>query len=763
MKGVGGKPPINPSSIAKTNQTGEAGKAVKAEKVKAPLQLPPITTDIDGAIEGSKFDPVSQLPAHGDIGTTQQRVAGLNASLKQVADASGHSELQSILQRASEACNRTAKAASVAAPVRVTLKEDPKRPSTLEGFLQRRTKGSGANKRTSITFRPKDRDFSPFAVPAEMVEGLPSGARLSVKLERTDDGQQHYAVVAKEGEFARTIVGNVVVEDGQAFVEGRGFLAPYARVPLADPGAVALEGKAVVVDVLGASDPGRVGRVTEQLGATDSASAMFLQFAAEAGRPLDYPADVLREVQQIVDNPRLDEGTDLTHLDFCTIDNDDSMDLDQAMCIEKRADGGYDLHYAIADTTHFIKPGGAIDKWAQRIGLTSFLPDRSLPIFPKVISEDLCSLVADKKRPAFVITVKMDAAGEVQDRSFQRGIIESRGKLSYRRVQKYHDAKKTGEYADKPYTRSLDLLEELGKKRIEIAKKRGVVPSDAPKTHIRPANPEASKFEIAVETRYEVEKWNEQISLLSNEAIAIGMRDAGLRSLHRLHKDPDPARVDAFRDKVAALGVPWTQAQPLSEYVRGLDPKHPMSNIIKRLATRINRAAEYSPVSGGHSALKLGAYDHFTAPMRRLPDILSARIFAAHLEGRPVPLQGPGQLEKLASRMDSAKRREGQIAGNSRAFMSTRMLEPFVGRSMGGQVIDVHPGGAVVILDDPPVEVLVSNRALAENGFGGPYVLEESGVALVGPEKTFRLGDAINVTIASADIDALEVTAIPTV
>ena len=738
-------------------KTTQSGTIDKTTEVKPADRIDAGTVSAPGASTQARkldFDPVAQLPAHAEIGASPEAVQAVTDALADVAAGCKDATAKRILEKAIGASKKAAQSAQVDAPLRVSLKEDPSRPSTIEGMLQRRVKGVGANKRTTLLFRPRNKDFQPFPVPAALIEGLPTGARLSLQLDRTEGGKQQYKVVASDSEYATSMLGNVVVEDGKAYVEGRGHRSPYGRVPLEGPGAVALAGQAVLAEIQAPSDPDRVARVKEKLGTTDAQSASFLEIAAEAGCPLAYPADVVREVNQIAANPRI-EGKDLTHLPFCTIDFESSMDLDQAMCIQRRDDGGYDVHYAIADAAHFIKKGGALDRWAERRSLTTYLPDRSLPILPKVLSEDLCSLVEGKDRRAFVVSTRLDANGDVVgDSTFQRGVVNSRAKLHYNGVQAFHDAGKKGELAGHDYSETLGLLREVGELRMATAKKRGVVPGNYEKTHVAPGGEAGEPMTIAHENRKVAEKWNEQISLLANEEVGRYLMNSGVKTLHRVQPPPDPESVAAFRDQVGKLGVPWSKDVPLDEYVRGLDGSKPLSKAILRLIARTNRPASYSTEATGHNALKLDAYDHFTAPMRRYTDIVTHRVLAALVEGRTPPYQKGGALDRIAAKAQQAKRREADVGRTCHNLVAAQTMADSVGDTFGGMVVALQPTGAVVALDEPPVEVMVRANAIGAT-------LAEEATVLAGPEAQIRLGQRIEVKIDSVDAKAGRVDAVP--
>lgn len=823
---------------------------------------------MDAAVAGpSLARPSSKLgwtPGEAIVGSAlaglkPDRATKASEEFRALAEKAQHPDLKRLLAEAAVSLQRVQKSTTLATP-RVVLSTKLSRPDRIEGHIERRVKGNAPNYKTVIVFKPKaESGGSPFNLDPEQVAGLPSGARIELNLVRRGEDKVEYELRAPRDEYADAMLGVVELDAaGKAWVVPRKPGGPFGRVPLEAEDAAALVGRAVIATVVGPSDPGRVARVSEVVGDADSPSARLLEIAADAGRALSFPHDVLREVARIEAAPgiTLDPARggadDYRDLPFCTVDNDHSKDLDQAMCIQRREDGGYRVLYAIADTAHFVKPGGALHRWAERIGLTTYLPDgRSLPIFPKAISEGLCSLNPDVDRKAFIVKVDLDADGKVIGREVDRGLIRSRAHLSYRGLQEYHEIKAfqagaglevtgrldpgtleavldvlaargapadgagkrpitaaarklatalegkadlrllgqaaaralagesipgqkaagvdpsegmadSARYAGHPHSETLDLVAEVGAKRMALAAARGVVPSDDGRTELR-VDPRAENGVSArTDTRYHCEKWNEQISLLANEMVGAVAAEAGIVTLHRFHPEPGPDRLDAFRDRVDALGVPWPAEQSLAQYVAGLDSSHPTTPIIQRMVTRVNRPASYTSEAHGHSALKLEHYDHFTAPMRRLPDQKIAEALAAHAEGAPVPNQNRPALVRLERRMERADQRERDIARASEAFLTARIFAGRQGEVIPGRIVDVGPNGAVVRLDDPPLEVSFGRRALTEAGFGGVYDLVEGGTAWTGPAGRFAIGQSLDLTVSRVDEALGQVDITPT-
>jgi len=752
MKTTG--PRITPLEIKtdlKTNTTEAPAKVKGTTTVNASntIQAPAKTNETakTGIIIGKSLPPTgAALFQASDLDVTK-------AEIEKLAKECTDPATKAALLQAAKAASSVAKMASVSTPMRLTLKEDKSRPQEIEGYLDRSMTGTSGDPKPRVQFTPKDRKIHSFPIDPVAIEGLRNGARISLVLENTGDGKQTYAVKADDSAYAGSFAATVVKDKDGIFAVGLPSAPVYSKIPLQIPliGAEKLVGKAVVVDVENPSIASeRSGTVRQVLGEAGGLHERLMEAALREGADVGFSTAAMAEVKALLDNPPM-TGKDLTHLQFITIDNVGSKDLDQAMAIERRADGGYDVHYAIADVAHFIPPGSALDIEAKRRTQTAYLVDgHNIPMLPKELSEGLISLLPNQKRRAFVVTVSCDANGDVTNRSFQRGIVESKKQLAYTQVQAFEDGGMKGDLAGHAWSDNLTLLKELGAKRVKMAEDRGVVPSDGgvPELGVKD-----DQITIHSRGRNEVEKWNEQISLLANEAVGRELRTSGVKALFRTHDTPPPEKVEAFRELVAALGVPWPENQLLSDFIRELDPKDSRTAIISGHSTRVNVPASYQTQwAGGHSGLKLEDYAHFTAPMRRYTDVIDARILAALVEGTPVPYQGPGdytldQVQKLA---EDVKRRDNNLEQRQKNILLTAFFGTQLGKQFEGTVVGVRPSGVQVSLAGSGLNVSLPVSVLGT----GLAALENAATVIAVGDNRYKLGSGMKVELKSVDINS---------
>jgi VacB/RNase II family 3'-5' exoribonuclease len=706
-------------------------KAEKVEQVERwsaqPLNLPWINAFAPDA-------PRSVEPPSSRSVVTKDEVGAASKIVEALAE---DPELAEVMGPAAEALAKAEKILTAPPPFNQIGKKE-----LIDGRIERRTRKNGYQK---VTFRPYDPAVLPFSLKPAQVEGLPSGARATVELWKTEDGDTHHRVRAPEREYARSVVAEIVVEDGRSYARPLGQRRLFDRIPIDGD---ELPGATIIADVVKTA-AGFVARPREELGHA-GLEASFLVAATDAGLSLEFPADVMTEVEDLIANPGIRElkaKNDFTHIPFVTIDRPSTMDLDQAVHVERR-DRGFRLRYAIADVSHFVKEGTALDREARHRQFTAYLPDRTLPVLPHALSEDLCSLVPGSDRRAFIVTLDIDANGEVTNRSFERGVIRSRAKLSFDDVQGYVGGSHA--FDGREFAPSLLALRALGEVGVAASKARGVVPSD---DAVEEVFQDGDRYRAEKRTRLPVEDWNEQVTLFVSAEVGRFIEDRGMSVLFRTHPEVEPYKLDILRRQLFALGVPWKDDVTLSSYVRGLDPDDVKTTCIQRLVTSTNRRAKYLPDPLGHAGLKLQHYVHFTAPMRRYPDVIVHRVLAALVENRPPPHQSRDFLDHLALMTEGAKSRNGEAMGRILELTKAHMFAPDVGKPLAGTVLSVEPSGFWVNVDRRNASIFVKAPFGTELG--------EDGVSIEGKAGAWRIGDRVSVVVERSDPDHGEMDVVP--
>jgi len=388
---------------------------------------------------------------------------------------------------------------------------------------------------------------------------------------------------------------------------------------------------------------------------------------------------------------------DETAVAFLTIDPPGSMDLDQALHIERDGDG-YRVRYAIADVPAFVKPGGAVDAETRRRGQTVYAPDKRTPLHPTVLSEGAASLLAGETRPAFVWDLRLKADGEGTDAEVYRAMVRSTDRLDYEGVQKAID--------DGSADERLLLLKEVGQKRVELERRRGGASLPMPEQEV---NEDAQgHYRLYFRPPLEVEDWNAQISLMTGMAAAEMMLKAKVGILRSMPA-PDENAVGRFRHASRALGIEWQKGTPYGEFLRTLDRTNPKHLALIHEATSLFRGAGYTPFDGEapehaeHAAVAY-PYAHVTAPLRRLVDRFGLAICEAVSSGAEVPAWAREALPSLPEVMSASDKVANGVERACADAVEAAALEDRVGEVFDAMVVDKREkGGAVVQIQDPAV------------------------------------------------------------
>ena len=433
------------------------------------------------------------------------------------------------------------------------------------------------------------------------------------------------------------------------------------------------------------------------------------QLRDELGVPDDFPAEVIEAAQAAAADVQL-PVTDLTDVEFVTIDPAGSLDLDQALHLS-RTDTGYLVRYAIADVAAFVEPGGVIDDECHERVETLYAPSRRTPLHPEALSENGASLLPDVVRPALVWQIELDADGAVGDATVARARVRSRRRYSYDEVQALIDGGQAGDV--------LDLLKVIGQLREQAEVARGGVSLGVPEQEVTVAG---GSWALVYRTNLPCEGWNAQLSLLTGMVAADMMLKAGVGILRTLPPAEDHA-INRLRRTAQGLGISWPQKVSYPDFVRGLKASVPREAAMLNACTTLFRGAGYDSFTDGapkeaeHAAIA-APYAHVTAPLRRLVDRYAGELCVALSAGEPVPAWVLDALDDLPSEMEDSARRAGKYERGIVDLVEAMVLAPHIGQSFNGVLIDVDPDRRAGRLQvpDPAVEARVKGSRLKLGG-----------------------------------------------
>jgi exoribonuclease R len=439
---------------------------------------------------------------------------------------------------------------------------------------------------------------------------------------------------------------------------------------------------------------------------------------AELDVPTGFPPEVEEEAAAVAD--RCSEGrTDRRDLAMVTIDPPGSTDLDQALAIDARPEGGHVVWYAIADVAAFVRPGGAIDRESWRRGVTLYAPDERAPLHPPALSEGAASLLAGQDRPVVLWRLVLDAEGQLAETGVDRAMVRSRQQLSYEEAQQRIDAGDAG----------LSPLRAVGEQRMSIERARGGLSLPVPDQEVFR---EGDCYRLRYRANLPVEEWNAQLSLLCGMAAAQLMLESGWGLLRTLPPAP-PDAMATLRRAARVLGVPWSDDDGYGDVVHRLDTRDAGHAAFAVQATRLFRGADLLALRPGrdHAADDLvhaavaAPYAHVTAPLRRLADRYATEAVLATADGGDPPDWVRDALDELPEVMRAANSRAGALDRAVVDHFEALVLSTAIGDELDAVVVDRRGEASVLQLTDPPVVATV-------------------GVALT-------LGDTVRVRVVAAD------------
>ena len=484
--------------------------------------------------------------------------------------------------------------------------------------------------------------------------------------------------------------------------------------------------------------------------------------------PHEWPDAVLSEAGALRDEPSESDKqhrVDLRHLGLVTIDGEDARDFDDAVYCEAEG-SGFRLWVAIADVSHYVQIGSALDEEAFNRGNSVYFPERVVPMFPEVLSNGLCSLKPNVDRLAMVCEMVIDAQGQVTDSSFYEAVIHSHARLTYTQVgavleNGWHE----GVHTDR--LEGLSQLHALYKVLREARSTRGAIDFETVETRI--LFDENRKIDAIVPVnRNDAHKLIEECMLAANVATAAYLEASELAALFRVHEGPSAERLEALRTFLGelALDIPGGMDPTPLDYQSVLSrlAERDDAQVIQTMLLRSLSQAVYKPDNGGHFGLNYEAYAHFTSPIRRYPDLLVHRAIkrlATSSGSTPRKLSKDKtralypytmtDLVTVGEHCSMTERRADDATRDVQLWLKCEYLRHHIGDEFAGVVASVTRFGMFVELTDIYMEGLVHISALPSDY----YHFDHASQRLVGEHmrQTYQLGDAVRVQVARVDLD----------
>ena len=595
------------------------------------------------------------------------------------------------------------------------------------------------------------------------------GDRVVVRVERhTERGAEGRIIRILERSQAY-IVGRYEVDDA-----GLGYVVPFDRRVLTDvhvptgQSSSAEPGEMVLVEITRwpTGTRGPVGRVVEVLGRIDEPGVDTQIIIRKFGIPDRHSEDAVAEATRlgtVVKERDIKGRTDFRGVTTVTIDGEHARDFDDAITIERLPNGHFWLGVHIADVSHYVTEGSALDEEAYERGTSVYFTERAVHMFPSELATNLCSLNPHVDRLVQTCLMEVDRQGAVLRYEIHDGVINSDARMTYTAVNAIltdHDPDVTREYAQLVPTFELmrELFDTLNRRR----RRRGSIDFDLPEAEVILS--EIGEIEAIVASERNIaHRIIEEFMLLANETVAGHLEGRAVPALHRVHEAPDAKKVEEFEAFITTLGY------SLAARGRALTPKHfqklidrmrgtPEERPIAALMLRTMQKARYDAVSLGHFGLAVEHYTHFTSPIRRYPDLVVHRMLR---ESRQGPI-GDARREELEEELPETAKHSSEmerLADEAERellqWKKVRFMANKVGDEYSGYITGVAPFGLFVELVEHYVEGLVHVSSMADDYYR--FVEQEHVLRGEHTKKSYRLGDRVDVQIVRVDMERRQV------
>jgi ribonuclease R len=519
-----------------------------------------------------------------------------------------------------------------------------------------------------------------------------------------------------------------------------------------------------------------LGTVEEVIGKAGVHETEMRALALGQGFSSDFPPGVVADAEKLEKNGRMilaeeaaariarNPRADFRKVSTCTIDPFDAKDFDDALSVQKLPDGNIEVGVHIADVSFFVKPGTDLDKEAIHRATSVYLVDRTIPMLPEILSNDLCSLRPNEDRLSVSAVFTLDKEANIVNEWFGETVIHSAKRFTYEEAQGVLDK------GEGTMHEELSTLLELSKKIRARRAAKGAIEFDTAEVKIE-LNAEGKPIAVHLKERKATNLLIEDFMLLANEAVAKHLSELTKNggphfySLYRIHDAPDTDRIENLAHLLRVMGyhlktsgsgqVTGTDLNKLLESVKG----KPEEYLVKMATLRSMSKAVYATRNIGHFGLAFDFYTHFTSPIRRYPDLVIHRLVKAHAGGAPITPEEMQAFDKLALH---ASEREVAASDAERDSVKMKQVEFLAGRideTFDAVISGVTDRGLYVELAETHADGMISVRALGDDYFE----YEEKQYRLVGrrTKKSYRLGDPIKVKLTAARIPEKELDFVP--
>jgi ribonuclease R len=616
---------------------------------------------------------------------------------------------------------------------------------------------------------PEQADGQDIYIAAPNLTEAMHGDRVVARIERRTEKGVEGRIIKILERSQSSIVGRFEVDDA-----GLGFVVPFDRRVLTDvhvptgQWSSAEPGEMVLVEITRwpSATRGPIGRVTEVLGRIDEPGVDTQIIIRKFNIPDTHGEEAIAEATRLgtaVKERDIKGRTDFRGVTTVTIDGEHARDFDDAITIEKLANGHYWLGVHIADVAHYVKDGSALDEEAYTRGTSVYFTERAVHMFPAELATGLCSLNPHVDRLVQTCLMEVDRRGQVVRYEIHDGVINSDARMTYTAVNAIvteHDEATMQQYA--ALVPMFEQMHELFGILHDRRRRRGSIDFDLPEAEVILSD--LGQIENIVATERNVaHRLIEEFMLLANETVAAHLVTHDVPALHRVHESPDVKKVEDFEAFITTLGyslgatgrqVTPKQFQKLIDRIRGTPEERP----IAALMLRTMQKARYDFTSLGHFGLATEHYTHFTSPIRRYPDLLVHRLLreSRHKTMSTARVEELVEdLPEIAKHTSEMERRADDAERELLQWKKVRFMADKVGDEFEGYITGVVPFGLFIELIDHYVEGLVHISSMADDYYR--FVEQQHVLRGENTKKIYRLGDKVIVQVVKVDMERRQV------
>ena len=595
------------------------------------------------------------------------------------------------------------------------------------------------------------------------------GDRVVARIERqTEKGAEGRIIRILERSQA-TIVGRFEVDDGRL-----GYVVPFDRRVLTDvhvptgQWAAAEPGEMVLVEITRwpTATRGPVGKVSEVLGRIEEPGVDTQIIIRKFGIPEAHSEEAIEEARHIggaVKEKDIRGRTDFRKVTTVTIDGEHARDFDDAITIERLPNGNYWLGVHIADVSHYVKEGSALDEEGYERATSVYFTERAVHMFPSELATGLCSLNPHVDRLVQSCLMEVDRLGNVVRNDMHDGVINSDARMTYTAVNAIltdHDPSVSARYRE--LVPMFEMMHELFEILHARRRRRGSIDFDLPEAEVILSDLGQITNIIATE-RNVAHRLIEEFMLLANETVAAHLVNNGVPALHRVHEAPDLKKVEEFEAFITTLGyslggsggtIRPKHFQKLIDRMKGTPEERP----IAALMLRTMQKARYDAAPLGHFGLAAEHYTHFTSPIRRYPDLVVHRMLRESRRGEiaaPRREELEEELPEVARHTSEMERRADEAERELLQWKKVRFMADKVGDEYEGYITGVAPFGLFVELIEHYVEGLVHVSSMGDDYYR--YVEQQHVMQGENTKKVYRLGDKVLVQVVRVDMERRQV------